>query len=222
MRINKFLAQATGLSRRAADEAIAQGRVTINGKQPNFGQEVSPADSVAIDGKNVESSTTHTTILLNKPVGYVVSREGQGSKTVYDLLPPELHHLKPVGRLDKESSGLLLLTNDGQLANRLTHPRYQKTKVYDIELDKSLSNQDFNKITTTGLQLEDGPSRFDLQKTDSEKQWRAVLTEGRNRQIRRTFSAAGYHVKKLHRTHFGHYNLSGLDSGQYKQLDESD
>lgn len=222
MRINKYLAKATGLSRRAADEVIAQGRVTINGAQPALGQEATQTDLILLDGKTVESPTKHTTILLNKPKGYVVSREGQGSKTVYDLLPPELHSLKPVGRLDKDSSGLLLLTDDGQLANSLTHPRYQKTKIYELELNKPLSDQDLNKITTTGLQLEDGPSRFELQKSGSDKQWRAILKEGRNRQIRRTFSAAGYQVTRLHRTNFGNYNLSGLATGQYKQSDESD
>ena len=138
MRINKFIAQATGLSRRAADTAIGEGRVLVNGQKPSAGQDVSTNDAVLMDGKRITAPNQAQTIILNKPVGYVVSRDGQGSQTIYDLLPPELHQLKPVGRLDKDSSGLLLLTNDGQLAQELTHPRYQKTKIYEIRLDKPL------------------------------------------------------------------------------------
>lgn len=217
MRINKYLAQSTGLSRRAADEAIQHNRVKINDQRPLFGQEVADTDKVTLDDKTVRPPELYTTILLNKPAGYVVSREGQGSETVYDLLPAELHHIKPVGRLDKDSSGLLLMTDDGQLANQLTHPRYQKIKVYEVELDRPLTAQDLSKIET-GVQLEDGPSRFDLQKSSNDKQWIATLQEGRNRQIRRTFDTLGYRVEKLHRTHFGDYDLTNLSSGQWKRL----
>src|SRR4029079_9435972 len=113
MRINKFIALHSALSRRAADTAIEQGRVTVNGQTPSTGQDVTESDTVRLDGQSLKLNTAITTIMLNKPAGYVVSRQGQGSKTVYDLLPPELHKLKAVGRLDKNSSGLLLLTNDG-------------------------------------------------------------------------------------------------------------
>src|SRR4051812_22727125 len=109
MRINKYIAQATGLSRRAADTAIAVGRVLVNQQLPSVGYDVRPDDSVTLDGIAITPAVNTITIILNKPTGYVVSREGQGSKTIYDLLPPEYHTLKPVGRLDKDSSGLLLL-----------------------------------------------------------------------------------------------------------------
>ena len=112
MRVNKFIAGATGLSRRAADKAIEEGRVLVNGSRPSTGQDVTEADEVLLDGAKLGAPKPAQTILLNKPAGYVVSRDGQGSQTVYDLLPPGLQHLKPVGRLDKYSSGLLVLTND--------------------------------------------------------------------------------------------------------------
>src|SRR3712207_6089440 len=135
MRLNKYIASATGLSRRAADEALAQNRVRVNGEVASVGPQVLGNDVVSLDGQIVTPQEASVTILLHKPTGYVSSREGQGSRTVYDLLPPELHHLKTVGRLDKESSGLLLLTSDGQLAYELTPPSFQKAKVYEVELD---------------------------------------------------------------------------------------
>lgn len=205
MRINKFIATATGLSRRAADSAIEAGSVLINGEKAQPGQTVQPEDEVRLDHRIVNAPGQTQTILLNKPVGYIVSREGQGNKTVYDLLPPELHHLKPVGRLDKDSSGLLILTNDGQLAQELTHPKYQKTKMYEIELDKPLTAQDKNKIEH-GVEVEDYISRLRL--TQAGNSWLVAMSEGRNRQIRRTFAALGYTVRKLHRTQVGPFNLS--------------
>lgn len=218
MRINKYLALSTGLSRRAADAAISQGRVLVNGVTPTAGQTITPNDAVALDGKVVTKPKATQTITLNKPVGYVVSRDGQGSKTIYDLLPTELHHLKPIGRLDKDSSGLLLLTNDGELANQLTHPRYQKTKVYEIRLDKPLAPLHHQMISDHGVQLDDGLSRLMLERMieGNDKAWRITMQEGRNRQIRRTFAALGYTVKKLHRTQFGDYILPrSLKTGQF-------
>jgi 16S rRNA U516 pseudouridylate synthase RsuA-like enzyme len=113
MRINKYIALATPLSRRDADRAIQAGRVTVNGQIPETGQEVTDADVVLLDNKPI-TPAVKTTILFNKPAGYVCSRDGQGSKTIYELLPPEYQRLQSVGRLDKNSSGLILLTNDGE------------------------------------------------------------------------------------------------------------
>lgn len=216
MRINKFVAQATGLSRRKADQAIGQGRVTVNDKPPDLGAKVSENDRITLDGKPLTLRAGHTTILLNKPAGYVCSRDGQGSQTVYNLLPKELHHLKPVGRLDKDSSGLLLLTSDGDLANKLTHPRYAKEKIYEITLDKPLKQKDKTNVEQ-GVKLEDGMSK--LQITDQKgKSFTVTMSEGRNRQIRRTFSALGYEVKRLHRTQFGPYRLGELAPQGYEQV----
>jgi 23S rRNA pseudouridine2605 synthase len=214
MRINKFVAQTSGLSRRAADQAIADGRVHINGQLPQLGARATDQDSVTLDGTPLQHKTHHTTIMLNKPRGYVCSRDGQGSQTVYDLLPPEYHALKPVGRLDKDSSGLLLLTDDGDLANQLTHPRYAKTKIYNVTLDQPLAPLHQQMITDYGLTLEDGTSRLQLERLDDARtSWRVTMQEGRNRQIRRTFAAVGYQVQSLHRINFGDYVLGDLKSG---------
>jgi 23S rRNA pseudouridine2605 synthase len=215
MRINKFVALATGMSRRTADQAIAEGRVAVNGRPPTAGQQVTDEDQINLDGQTLQKPAA-TTIMMNKPVGYVVSRDGQGSQTIYDLLPEEYQSLKPVGRLDKDSSGLLLLTNDGTLAQELTHPKYQKQKVYEIELDKPLEPLHQQMINDVGIQLDDGPSRLQLEKLDDARHWRVRMAEGRNRQIRRTFSALGYEVTKLHRTQFGGYQLNELEPGQTK------
>lgn len=224
MRINKFIAQATGISRRAADKVVEEGRVTVNGQTAVQGQDVAKSDVVALDGHEIRTASKTVTIMLNKPVGYVVSRNGQGSKTIYDLLPARYHHLKPVGRLDKDSSGLLLLTNDGDLAQELTHPKYEKTKVYEVELDRPLTPEAMRKLQT-GVKLEDGTSHLDVHrlllgssidpKNLSNKIYRVQMHEGRNRQIRRTFAALGYKVTRLHRTHFGDYKLNDIPQGKF-------
>ncbi|HSX29181.1 MAG TPA: pseudouridine synthase [Candidatus Saccharimonadales bacterium] len=211
MRVNRYVALATGLSRRAADTVIAEGRVYVNGVMPTPGQDVGQNDTVTFNGQTIQAPSETQTILLNKPVGYVVSRDGQGSKTVYDLLPPELHHVKPVGRLDKDSSGLLLMTTDGQLAQKLTHPSYQKEKIYEITLDKPLSPQDIAAVQN-GVMLEDGISKLHITH-QANKSYTVRMHEGRNRQIRRTFATIGYNVAKLHRTHFGDYTLAAQLGG---------
>lgn len=219
MRINKYIAQATGLSRRAADAAIEAGRVLVNDKPVVQGQQAMPADQVTLDGRAITPAVKTTTIMLNKPVGYVCSRDGQGSRTVYELLPPELHHLKTVGRLDKHSSGLLLMTTDGNLAYELTHPKFEKIKKYKIALKTDLTREHLVQITQMGVALEDGISRFDLDTINNQtKEWKVQMTEGRNRQIRRTFEALGYNVVKLHRTHFGAYQLGTLRAGSYTEV----
>lgn len=219
MRINRYLAQATGMSRRAADQAIVAGRVRVNNLPPSSGQDITPQDQVTLDGATLRASTTTQIILLNKPVGYVVSRDGQGNRTVYDLLPANLHHLKPIGRLDKNSSGLLLLTNDGMLANRLTHPSFTKEKIYEVRLNKPLAGMHKQAIEK-GIMLEDGLSKLQLQPLAADHtNWQITMHEGRNRQIRRTFQACGYTVIALHRQGFGEYQLPpDLPSGSWQQL----
>lgn len=216
MRINKYLALATGMSRRAADTAIAEGRVTIDNQAPRAGQDVATNNQVHLDGSLVSPPETLQTILFNKPAGYVCSRDGQGSKTIYDLLPKALHHLKPVGRLDKDSSGLLLLTNDGELAHQLTHPSFQKEKVYQVTLDKPLSDTDLKRVEQ-GIILEDGPSHL-LVKQITVPTYEVRLSEGRNRQIRRTFTALNKKVVTLHRITFGEFDLGNLTSGKHQPL----
>lgn len=217
MRINKFVALATGMSRRRADDQIKSGKVLINGQLATSGQQVEQLDAVSLNGKLIVVPEHFTTIMLNKPIGYVCSREGQGSKTIYDLLPSKLHNLKPVGRLDKDSSGLLLLTNNGELANALTHPKHQKTKVYEIILDKPLSRLDWSSIHEQGIRLEDGLSKLFLErlKPYDDKHWQVTMHEGRNHQIRRTFAAISYTVVALHRISFGEYHIGKLLIGQF-------
>jgi pseudouridine synthase len=215
MRINKYLASGSNLSRRKADEVIAAGRVTINGKTADLGSTVEQGDDVRLDNGAITPAVNTTTIMLNKPVDYVCSRAGQGSQTIYDLLPSEYQSLNPVGRLDKNSSGLLLLTNDGTLAHELTHPSRQKIKVYEVVLDQPLQPLHRQMLSDHGVTLADGPSKFELERLveSDDTQWKVIMSEGRNRQIRRTFAALGYEVTALHRTHFGPYALGDLASG---------
>jgi len=219
MRLNKFIASSTYLSRRKADSAIAAGRVTVNGQPAREGLDISETDTVTLDGQHITPADQSVTIMLNKPIGYVVSRDGQGSKTIYELLPPEYQRLKPIGRLDKKSSGLLLLTSDGDLANKLTHPSHQKLKVYEVTLYKPLEPLHRQMISDHGIQLDDGPSKLQLERqTEGDDiKWIVTMSEGRNRQIRRTFAALNYEVKTLHRTQFGQYRLDDLQNGKIKE-----
>ena len=213
MRLNKYLALHTDLSRRGADQAVSDRRVMIGDQLAQLGQTVSDSDKVYLDQRLITPDTTAKTIILNKPVGYVCSRNGQGSMTVYDLIPTTLHNLNSVGRLDKDSSGLLLMTNDGNLANKLTHPSFEKQKVYRVTLNKPLRADDHKKIEQ-GIQLEDGTSRLAIKKLSYDT-YEITMHEGRNRQIRRTFEELRYFVRELERTQFGPYKLGELKSGKW-------
>ncbi|MEO5690573.1 MAG: pseudouridine synthase [Candidatus Saccharimonadales bacterium] len=215
-RLNKFIAHSAGLSRREADDAIALGRVMVNGIRAELGTQVGPDDIVMLDKTQITESTHYTYIALHKPVGYVCSRRAQGdTSTIYSLLPADQHNLKAVGRLDKDSSGILLLTDDGDFAHSMTHPKFHKTKSYLVTLDAPLAPLHHQMINDIGVQLEDGRSQLQLEKMDDDAMsWRITMHEGRNRQIRRTFSALGYTVVTLHRTQFGPYSLGELQSGK--------
>ena len=215
IRLNKFLAERLGLSRREADEAIAAGKVTIDGQPAQLGARIDKSREVCYNNKIVPFATDFSYLAFHKPVGYVCSRRAQGSApTIYDLLPKECQKLKTVGRLDKDSSGLIVLTNDGDFAFQMTHPRFRKTKIYEVELNKPLEPLHQQIISDYGVMLDDGPSKFKVVKDGN--QYIAVLHEGRNRQIRRTFARLGYRVTRLHRTQFGLYELGDLLPGEYK------
>ena len=215
IRLNKALALRAGVSRREADDLIEQGRVTVNSRPAIVGQRVDTSDVLAIDN-SIVSHQNYQYIMLHKPIDYICSRKQQGdTPTIYSLLPKELHHLKPVGRLDKDSSGLILLTNDGDFAHQMTHPSFHKTKVYEVELDKPLEPLHQQMISDYGVQLEDGTSKFLVQKEDGF--YKITMHEGRNRQIRRTFSALGYTVTKLHRIQFGKFYLKDK-RGKYSKI----
>ena len=220
MRINKFIAQSSMISRRKADELILSKRIKINGFPAQIGSSITETDIVLLDDKPLNSPSPKMTLMLNKPIGYVVSRNGQGSRTIYDLLPQQYHRLNPIGRLDKNSSGLLLLTNDGNLALKLSHPRYQKIKIYNIILNKDLQPIHAQLINDYGITLKDGVSKLQLTKIDDNnaKGWSVTMSEGRNRQIRRTFESLGYDVIALQRITFGNYNLNNLPLGKFKLI----
>ncbi len=217
-RLNKFLALHLGVSRRQADELIERGSVTVNDVRAILGARVASADIVAVDKKQVNTETDFIYLALHKPVGYVCSRRRQGdTPTVYELLPAEYQTLKTVGRLDRDSSGLILLTNDGDFAQRMTHPSYHKVKQYDVILDRPLEPLHQQMVSDFGISLEDGASQLILERqSDDRKSWKVTMSEGRNRQIRRTFTAVGYTVIELHRTHFGPYELADLREDEYK------
>jgi pseudouridine synthase len=219
MRINKFLAHHTHLSRRKADEVISAGLVMINGQIAHLGSTVKETDNVSIDGSPVHTHASTTLVMLHKPEGYVCSRRGQGSKTIYELLPPEYYRLNPVGRLDKDSSGLLLLTDDGELLNELSHPSNSHTKSYIVTIDMPLNHED-EVLLTRGIDIGDNrPSRLQLRLLDTKRLvWQVKISEGRNRQIRRSFATVERRVMSLHRTHFGQYSLADLETGKLSVL----
>lgn len=240
MRINKLLALRLGISRREADEAIVAGRVAISGAKAPLGAAIAQGDVVSFDGTPLQTETALVYIMLHKPVGYVCSRRQQGSSTtIYALMPPKYHHLKPVGRLDRDSSGLLILTNDGDFAHRMTHPSFKKTKSYEIVLNKPLTLEDANHIRR-GVHLPDGVSKLELRDKSQESRksstesapthdsslmthnsYVVAMHEGRNRQIRRTFGALGYAVTALHRTQFGDFELKNLKPGEFKKIQKA-
>ncbi len=253
VRLNKFLAEQLGISRRQADDLIAAGKITVNGKTAILGQRVylniprsigsssensiqnpsqmpqnlpkSPQpldkfDKVCYNGSIISPSVSYVYLGMNKPVGYLCSRRSQGGvPTVYELLPAQYQALKTVGRLDKDSSGLILLTNDGDFAFQMTHPKFQKTKLYTVTLDQPLQPLHQQEIADFGIEIGDGVSKMGLTRlSDDRKTWQVALHEGRNRQIRRTFAALGYTVTQLHRTQFGPYQLNNLPEGKFLEV----
>lgn len=217
MRLNKFIAQATGISRREADNAISAGKVLVNDDKPELGLQVSKSDTVALEGKVISLPENFTYLLVNKPLGHVSSRNSQdGSPTLYDLIPKKYSALKYVGRLDKESSGLILMTDDGDYTHQLTHPSFRKNKVYEARLDRPLSKADIEHINR-GVELDDGVSNMKIEPLGS-KNYRISMSEGKNRQIRRTLGALGYTIVELERTSFGDYTLTDLNGKDFIEV----
>lgn len=223
MRLNRYIATYAGHSRRKADELIENGEVSVNRKLAHVGMEVSQDDIVIISGKRlIPVKRPDMTIELHKPVGYVCSKDGQGSPTVYDLLPNGMHHLKVAGRLDKDTSGLVILTSDGKLLQELTHPSFNKLKKYIVLLNKSLQKNDIKHLSI-GVDIGDSRlSKLKVQALESPRgqfaKYEVVIGEGRNRQIRRTFEALGYHIVGLHRTDLGPYQLGRIKPGAFTEV----
>lgn len=221
-RLNKYLAFQLGISRREADNSIAAGHVKVNGTLAILGGRFEEGDEVSFKDKPIAKRLAYTYVAFNKPIGYVSSRRQQGDNpTLYSLLPEKYHNLKPVGRLDKDSSGLLLLTDDGDFAYNMTHPKFYKVKTYEVVLSEPLQPLHQQMISDFGIQLDDGPSKLSLEKaSDDAKHWIVTMHEGRNRQIRRTFSSLGYTVAELHRTSFGDYKIGELKPGEFLEINK--
>ena len=233
MRLNKFLAQAGVASRRAADKLIAAGRVKVNGRVVReMGLQIDPdQDKVTVDGKPVSAHRkTFTYLLLNKPPGYITSRKDpEGRRTIYELIPARYHRLHPVGRLDFQSEGLVLLTDDGDLTQRLTHPSYQHEKEYWVQVAGQVPDVTLHKLRK-GVRLEDGLARARVRylgkippqqrfwiQPDPKHAWLVfVLHEGRNRQIRRMCQAVGLRVRRLVRVRIDDIHIGDLKPGQWR------
>lgn len=216
-RLNKRLVQLGFVSsRRAADELIKSGKVRVGGKAiSELATQVSSNDIISVSGRGAKFQSQDVTIALNKPAGYICSHAKQGnSPTIFDLLPRSFFHLKIAGRLDKDSTGLVVLSSDGNLVQTLSHPTTHKTKEYIVSLDAELKPADQQKVLE-GVKLTDGISRFDSISKITTTRFRISLHEGRNRQVRRTFSGLGYTVTALERVQLGSYHIGTLASGKY-------
>jgi 23S rRNA pseudouridine2605 synthase len=214
-RLNKHLALTLGISRREADDLIENGDVMINDVTATLGARIASDAVITVKGKPLDETPSYRYVLFHKPTGYVCSRRAQGDNpTIYDLLPADMATLKPVGRLDKDSSGVILLTNDGNFAHTMTHPKFAKVKVYEVGLASALEPLHQQMISDYGVEIGDGVSKLSLERRDeTRKDWLVTMHEGRNRQIRRTFAALGYDVTGLHRISFGPYQLGDTPAG---------
>ena len=221
-RLQKILAQAGVASRRKSEDLITAGKVTVNGEKAELGRRVSPEDEVRVSGELVgrKDKTEHVTYAFYKPVGVLSSAsDDRGRKTVMEFLPdhPGLH---PVGRLDLDSEGLLLLTTDGALTLQLTHPRYAHEKEYRVWCDKAVPGEVLKRLER-GVTLEDGPAKA-IRAHRAEGGCVLVLGEGRNHQVRRMLAAFRLNVTRLKRTRVGGLRLEGLKSGEYRRLEAKD
>jgi 23S rRNA pseudouridine2605 synthase len=219
MRLQKYLASLGLGSRRAIDNWIKDKKIKVNGKIAELGDKVDNADRRKRNGRLVKPIKQDNIILLfNKPKGVMVTRsDPAGRKTIYSYLPKKYRYLKYAGRLDYDSTGLLLLTNNGDLIQELTHPSKQVKKVYQVKIHRNLKKQE-NTALQGGVKLQDGPGKFLSLKNIREKTYQIEVAEGRNRFIRRMLGHFNVEVLELKRTKFGKYGLGGLKSGEFTLL----
>jgi len=217
MRLNAWLARSGVSSRRGADELIKAGRVTVNGAPGQLNTFVSQGDDVRLDGRPLAKQTL-AYVLLHKPAGVVTTaRDPQGRPTVVDLVDHPAR-VVPVGRLDADTTGALLLTNDGPLAHRLAHPRYRVDKVYEAEVEGEPSGEALRRLAD-GVELDDGPAaparvrRLGLSRVE------LILHEGRKHQVKRMCAAVGHPVRRLHRSGYAGLTLEGLEPGAWRELE---
>ena len=227
MRINKYIASAGVCSRRKADELIAQGKVKVNGAvltEPGY--DVTEDDLVMVNGHYIEGSDKLVYYILNKPAGYVTTTADEfGRPTVLDLLTDIKTRVFPVGRLDYETTGLLILTNDGDLANHITHPSKKVFKTYIAEIDGEISLHEADRLAK-GVTLDDGyltkPAQVKILKQGNHSVAEIRISEGKNRQVRRMFKAIGSHVVALQRVSIGNIQLGHLHEGHYRKLSKEE
>jgi 23S rRNA pseudouridine2605 synthase len=216
VRLNAYLARAGVASRRRADELIKAGRVLVNGEQGRLNTFVGPDDVVELDGRALTAQRLAYR-LLHKPAGVVTTaRDPHGRPTVVDLVPAE-PRIVPVGRLDADTTGALLLTNDGELAHRLAHPRYEVAKVYEAEVEGRPDSAALERLRT-GVELEDGrtaPARAELLRPGLVE---LTIHEGRKHQVKRMLEAVGHPVRRLHRSRYGGLTVTGLEPGEWRDL----
>ena len=223
IRLNKYLSEAGVCSRRAADTHIENGKVTINGETAVMGQKVMPGDVVTFMGRKVQQKDRTVILAYNKPIGLTCTASKADPDNIFDHIDYPIR-LQYVGRLDKDSQGLLLLTNDGDLASKLTHPKYLKKKIYHVHLDKNLTKADMEQIAA-GIQLDDGEIQADaISYTDDFKkdQVGIEIHSGKNRIVRRIFESLGYKVVKLDRVFFAGLTKKGLRRGDWRYLSEAE
>ncbi len=221
MRINKYLAACGVAGRRACDKLVAEGRVTVNGKTADLGCDVSDSDVIKVDGKQV-SVKKNEYYILHKPKGYLSTvSDDRGRKTVMDILGNGVGRVYPVGRLDYDSEGLLILTTDGELAQHLTHPSNEVPKTYVVRIEGTLTESDLNPIRS-GIEIDGymtAKCKAHIIKTDKAyTKVEITLKEGKNREIRKMFAAIGREVTLLKRVRIGDISLRGLDRGAFRKL----
>jgi 23S rRNA pseudouridine2605 synthase len=216
MRLNAYLARAGVASRRGADELIKAGRVTVNGKPGQLNTFVESSDRVQVNGHPVGPQAL-AYVLLHKPAGVVTTaRDPEGRKTVVDLVE-STSRVVPVGRLDADTTGALLLTNDGELAHRLAHPRYEVEKVYEAEVEGEPSDETLEQLRT-GIELDDGPTAPAGARRLGPRRVELSLHEGRKHQVKRMLAAVGHPVTRLHRSRYAGLTLKGLGPGESREL----
>ncbi len=223
-RLQKLLARAGVASRRAAEKLIEEGRVTVDGEVARLGAQADARQDIRVDGKPLRAAERHVYFLLNKPKGYLsTAKDEHGRRTVLDLLPEVAERVYPVGRLDGNTEGLLLLTNDGALANGLLHPAREVWKTYAALVEGQVTAAELQRLRG-GIELEDGPTApakvrvLDRDVRQDRTRLEIMIHEGRNREVRRMCEAVGHRVRTLKRTEFAGLNLSGVRRGTYRAL----